>query len=87
VFQHLSLEESDLLIDGLSQVEYEEDEVIITEGDFGNELYIIKEGFVQIIKGGIEIRKMLKGDYFGEQALLYDQRRTSSVIALCPTIC
>ncbi len=53
MFQHLSLEESDLLIDGLSQVEYEEDEVIITEGDFGNELYIIKEGFVQIIKGGI----------------------------------
>jgi Cyclic nucleotide-binding domain. len=45
------------------------------------ELVKIK-GTVQVLKGGKEIRKMLKGDSFGEQALYYNTVRQATVRAL-----
>ena len=40
------------------------------------------KGTVQVLKGGKEIRKMLKGDSFGEQALYYNTVRMATVRAL-----
>ena len=54
---------------------------IVMEGETGELLYIIKEGSVTCSVEGKEIRKMRKGDYFGEQALLYNTTRTATVTA------
>ena len=54
---------------------------IVLEGETGELLYIIKSGSVTCSKEGKEIRKMRKGDYFGEQALLTNSIRTATVVA------
>ena len=65
---------------------------IIKEKEFGNMLYIIKEGEAKVtIKGEfirilskvsyILYKNLFQGDCFGERALLYDEQRTASIIA------
>lgn len=44
-------------------------------------MFYIKKGIVSIVKGPNEIRKMTKGDSFGEQALYYKTVRSCSVKA------
>jgi cGMP-dependent protein kinase len=81
MFSQLDDEQKDALIDGLYQKTWEQGEVIITEGDTGDELFIVKSGFVRVTSGGIGLRTMKAGDYFGDQALLFDQTRTATVTA------
>lgn len=50
-------------------------------------MFIIKSGKVSVSKGGIEIRTMDKGNFFGEQALMYGVKRTASIIALTNVTC
>ena len=56
-------------------------QTIIKEGESGDLLYIIKEGHVICFENKIEKRELIKGEYFGEQALLYNTLRTATVIA------
>jgi CRP-like cAMP-binding protein len=59
---------------------------IIKEGDEADHAYIIQSGAVKIIKdkGGkpVELAKLGVGDIFGETALLFDEPRTATVIAI-----
>ena len=55
---------------------------IVNEGDPASSFYIIKEGAVVVLKSNKEIRKMMKGDSFGEQALYYNTIRGATVKAL-----
>ena len=68
--------------------EYKEDEVIIKEGDIGSEMYIVYEGGVEIKKrtraGDDYTVVKLKAEYnvfFGELALIDDDKRSATVIA------
>lgn len=49
--------------------QFEKGEAIVNEGDLASSYFIIKEGTVSIQKEKKELRKMSKGDSFGEQAL------------------
>jgi cGMP-dependent protein kinase len=40
--------------------------MIVQEGDPASSFYIIKEGTVTVLKGEKDIRKLSKGDSFGE---------------------
>jgi len=57
------------------------------EGDPASSFYIIKEGQVTVMKSGKEIRKMNKGDSFGEQALYYNTVRGATVKATNDNVC
>lgn len=68
---------------------FKADEIILHEGDIGDQLYIIIEGVIRIYtynKKGEEIvlARLERGDYFGEQALLnlHPIRRNASARAL-----
>ncbi len=68
--------------------EYKEGEVIIKEGDLGSEMYIVYEGGVEIKKrtraGDDYTVVKLKAEYnvfFGELALIDDDKRSATVIA------
>lgn len=59
-------------------------EYIIREGNWGHEMYFIKRGLVQAFseKTGTIYRNMGEGTFFGEIALVYEQKRTASIITL-----
>lgn len=62
-------------------------EVIITQGDVGDTFYIIAEGEVAIQVNHVQVGSLESGSYFGELALLSNERRSATVIAAVGTHC
>jgi cAMP-dependent protein kinase regulator len=62
----------------------EKDEIVLREGESGNNLYIVLEGRFKCEKeGNSEIIKEYKaGEVFGELSLLYNHPRASTITAL-----
>jgi cGMP-dependent protein kinase len=67
--------------------EFQQGDQIITKGEVGDSLYIIKEGLVSCRIGIQEIRKLGVNDYFGQNAILIDLKRAMDIIALQKTLC
>lgn len=82
LFKLLSEKDVDALLYVLTLHTFVQCEVIVNEGDPGELMYFIKSGQVGIYIQGKEVRTLGKGEYFGEQSLLYDTKRTATVIAL-----
>lgn len=65
----------------LSKTFYNTDE-IIAQGAAGDTMYVIESGLAEITVAGLGVVAVKgRGEYFGEQALLHDAKRTASVIA------
>jgi len=67
---------------------YQPDEKIVYEGDEGSEFFLVRDGEVKCTKVGAkdEVSKRLKrGDYFGELALLKNEARAATVTAVVST--
>ena len=82
VFESLTPIQKDHLVHSLTTHNFMPGSAIVNEGDPGDLLYIIKDGIVLVTKNNQEVRRMGKGFYFGEQALLYSSPRTATVIAV-----
>jgi len=82
LISNLLNQEKQALASALVVHKYAPGETIVKEGDTGDIFFIVKEGIVSCQKQGEgEKRRLTKGDYFGEQALLYHCKRTLSVVA------
>lgn len=68
--------------------EYNSNEFIITEGDPGEDFYIILEGVVNVQDKmhGVLVN-LQAGHCFGEMALLSDEPRVASVVAVSKVVC
>ncbi|MCC0176857.1 cyclic nucleotide-binding domain-containing protein [Waterburya agarophytonicola K14] len=86
LFKNLSLDELFQIDEALEQRQVLAGETIYTEGSWGNNLYIIAEGRIQIVKeldGELEnIKQLATGQYFGEIALFDEAPRWDGAIAL-----
>ncbi|KAF3920899.1 hypothetical protein ABW21_db0207791 [Orbilia brochopaga] len=72
------------IADALETRSYTPEQVIIREGDPGDNFYIIEQGTAEVKKrseGSKVLKSYTKGDYFGELALLNDAPRAASVVA------
>ena len=69
-----------------STASYKAGSVIFFEGDYGNEMYIIKSGEVEIIReigdGEIVLANLVDNEFFGEMALFGESKRTVTVRAV-----
>jgi CRP-like cAMP-binding protein/Fe-S-cluster-containing hydrogenase component 2 len=66
---------------------FSKDEVIIREGDNADSFYLIREGYVRVVKamaGGEQrtVAYLKDGSYFGEDALLSAKRSDATMIAM-----
>jgi CRP-like cAMP-binding protein len=91
LFQGLSTDQL-ARIAGLAETEtYKSDDYIFRQGDFGDKMYIIGDGQVEIrvnvTDGHFAALYLGQGQLFGEMALLDQGRRSASVVAVQdPTI-
>ncbi|MBF0100050.1 MAG: cyclic nucleotide-binding domain-containing protein [Desulfobacterales bacterium] len=68
--------------------EYNDNELIIKEGDIDPWLYFLLKGKIRVEKSGIEIGTLDKvGEIFGEMRIIDSQTRSASVYAVGKTIC
>mmetsp|Transcript_28208 Transcript_28208/g.28494 ORF Transcript_28208/g.28494 Transcript_28208/m.28494 type:complete len:812 (+) Transcript_28208:132-2567(+) len=55
--------------------------MILKQGEEGEKLYIIKEGVAKVFKDNTDLGTLASGQYFGELALVEDEKRKASVVA------
>lgn len=55
---------------------------VFGEGDSGDRAYLIQDGQIEIIKNGVTLATLGKGELFGEMALVDDQPRMATAKAL-----
>ena len=89
-FRNLSSKYLKLLIQLIHNRVYEANENVFYQGDPGIGLYIIREGSILIKQTidetkALELAKLTRGDFFGELALLDNEVRSGSAIALEPS--
>ncbi|CAG9332057.1 unnamed protein product [Blepharisma stoltei] len=87
LFQILTPGQKEALVSSLNTQKFEVRQRIVNEGDPGDLFYLIIEGSVSVTKEGRELRISGRGDYFGEQSLLYNCLRTASITAITPVKC
>ncbi|XP_040920791.1 cGMP-dependent protein kinase 1 [Toxotes jaculatrix] len=79
------------IIDSMEEVKYQDKDVIVREGAEANTFYIILKGEVLVTKNvnghQKQIRRMGKGEHFGEQALIREVLRTATCTADGPVTC
>ncbi len=85
LFAAMEADAIETLISRLQLVTLERDEVLFTEGDAGDALYIVAEGEVSVATEGpprVEMQRLRAGAFFGEVALITDTPRTATVSAV-----
>ena len=60
--------------------------VLAREGDLGEEFFVIESGTAEVTRGGAPVAKLGAGDFFGEIALIREERRTATVTATSPMV-
>ena len=60
--------------------------VLAREGDLGEEFFVIESGTAEVSRGGAPVAKLGPGDFFGEIALIREERRTATVTAMSPMV-
>jgi PPM family protein phosphatase len=59
---------------------YEAGQTLLTEGEPGDEMFVILSGKVSILKNGAEINSLTKGAHFGEMSLVDRGPRSASAV-------
>lgn len=57
------------------------DDVVMTEGEAGDTLYVVVQGEVSVRVGGTEVAVLREGEHFGELALIGSDPRSATVVA------
>lgn len=81
IFQFLKEQDLEYIIKHLKEKTYGSGETIVKKGDFGDSLFIIGEGLLDVYIDDERVGELKKGDFFGEHSLLTGEKRSATVIA------
>jgi CRP-like cAMP-binding protein len=87
LFSGISPDSLQRLADVTTEVDFEQDQFIVIQGQVGTGLFVIVEGSARVVRGSDEIATLDAGDFFGELAVLDQSPRWASVQALENTRC
>jgi CRP/FNR family cyclic AMP-dependent transcriptional regulator len=83
-FSSLSKRELTTVAQQMEEIDIPEGKQLVREGDFGHEFFLIVDGTAEVVRGGARIAERGPGEFFGEMALLDEERRTATVTAKSP---
>ncbi len=81
LFSSLSEKERERIARWADEVDLPPGKHLVDQGQFAYEFFVIEEGTAEVRKGEEKLAELGPGDFFGEIALLEEERRTASVIA------
>jgi CRP-like cAMP-binding protein len=78
-----SMSEQDLaaLAEQTEEISVAAGTVVAREGDLGDRFFVIESGAAEVTRDGTPVAKLGAGDFFGEVALIREERRTATVTA------
>jgi CRP-like cAMP-binding protein len=83
-FSTLSKREIGEIAQATDEVDVKDGEVLAREGDVGQEFFVILDGTAEVTQGDERLAALGRGEFFGEMALLGDERRMATVTATSP---
>jgi CRP-like cAMP-binding protein len=84
IFEGLGKKELALIAQHADEIDLPAGKVLAREGDLGHEFFVIETGTADVTRSGERVNELGPGDFFGEMALLEEERRTATVTATSP---
>lgn len=81
-FAQLSEEDLKSIGETIQMQYFGPDQVIFEEGDYGEEMYIIKRGKVAVLRNFSQIAELTDNAFFGEMALVSEEPRNATIRAI-----
>ncbi|XP_031561310.1 cAMP-dependent protein kinase type I-alpha regulatory subunit-like [Actinia tenebrosa] len=81
LFSHLDENERSDIFDAMCLVKHSDGEIIIQQGDEGDNFYIIDSGEVEVLVNNAVVNTISEGGSFGELALIYGTPRAATIKA------
>lgn len=81
LLRRLSKEDRQLLATVCQPVTFEVGSLVIRQGDIGSAFFVITDGQARVTKSDGKAVELKFGDFFGENALLFDEPRMATVVA------
>ncbi len=85
LFSALNARELRQVLQVTEVVQYNDRQIIVREGEQGEQLYIVLSGQVEVMRSGNPVARLDPGEHFGEMALIRNQPRSASARALGAT--
>jgi putative ABC transport system ATP-binding protein len=80
-FQDLTPIELTNVAEKMTKRRFVKGDVIIRQGDIGEEFFLISDGTVEVMREGHDVAALGAGDFFGEGALITGEPRNATVVA------
>jgi len=69
----------------MHEVRVEAGATVVTRDDYGTAVFVVEEGEADVLTDGVEsVKRLGRGDMFGEIALLLTGQRTATIVARTP---
>ncbi|KAF4325567.1 hypothetical protein BBO99_00002005 [Phytophthora kernoviae] len=82
LFKSLDEKQHDIVLDAMFPKEFEPGDIIIKQGDDGDNFYILESGVCEVYKDGELVQTCTEAMSFGELALMYNSPRAATVKAV-----